>query len=192
MQMLDSEKMNRERLRADILSALSRVYDEDRDLLSDNIDACERSLMHRFTRYLMELVESSNESIYEGVRVDGEYNRHLYNPKMLYGKFIFPDVIIHQRNTDKNNLCIIEFKKSLKDGGNSKSSYKSRERRFKDDVKKLKAMTKNDGEYRYQWGVHIIFRAANEDDMFTGVEMAWFYNGQQCDKEYARIALPHS
>ena len=66
MQMRDNEMMNRKRLRDDILSALSRVYDEDRDLLSDNVDACERSLMHRFTRYMMELVESSNDSIYKG------------------------------------------------------------------------------------------------------------------------------
>ena len=63
MQMRDNELMNRKRLRDDILSALSRVYDEDRELLSDNVDACERSLMHRFTRYMMELVESSNDSI---------------------------------------------------------------------------------------------------------------------------------
>ena len=190
MQMRDNEMMNRKRLRDDILSALSRVYDEDRDLLSDNVDACERSLMHRFTRYMMELVESSNDSIYKGVRVDGEYNRHLCNPKRLNGKFIFPDVIIHRRKTDEHNLCIIEFKKSLRDGDKSDCNEKSKGRRFNDDIRKLKSMTKHNGEYGYQWGVHIIFRAAKEEDMFTGVEMAWFYNGRQCDKGYERIALP--
>ena len=188
MPMLDNEKMNRERLRADILSALSQVYEKDRDLLADNIDACERSLMHRFTRYFMELVESRDDSLYEGLRVDGEYNRHLCNPKRLNGKLIFPDVIVHRRNTDERNLCIIEFKKSLKDGGTIESSYKSKEKRFKADIRKLKAMTKHDGEYGYQWGAHVIFHAANEDDRFTGVEMAWFYDGRQCDNE--RIALP--
>ena len=60
--MTDNEQAVYERLKSDILSALSRVYAEDGELLSDNIDVCERSLMHRFTHYFIELVESGKDS----------------------------------------------------------------------------------------------------------------------------------
>ena len=62
----------RNKLRADILAALSRVYTEDAELLSDKIDVCERSLMHRFTHYFMEYAESGKDAFYEGLHVDGE------------------------------------------------------------------------------------------------------------------------
>ena len=182
---------DRDRLSSDILSALSRVYEEDRELLSDNIDVCERSLMNRFTHYFMDCVECSKDGFYKGLHVDGEYNRHIHNPKLLEGKLIFPDVIVHKRGTDDRNLCVIEFKKSLKDGDNPKNvDENKRNKRLCNDIAKLKELTRSKGEYRYEWGVHIIFHASSGG--FVGVEMKWFYNGEACTTKYQKRSLPQT
>ena len=176
------------RLRFDILAALSRVYAEDRELLSDNIDVCERSLMHRFTHYFMDIVESGADGFYEGLHVDGEYNRHGVDTKRSSNSLIFPDVIVHRRGNDSDNLCVIEFKKSLTTGG------KRRIRRtIEGDVEKLQNMTiprECGGEFGYQWGVHIVFHAKNDSDAFTGVEMRWFHNGVSSVERYQKYSLP--
>ena len=176
------------RLKSDILAALSRVYAEDRELLSDNIDVCERSLMHRFTHYFMDLVESGADGFYEGLHVDGEYNRHGVDPKRSSNSLIFPDVIVHRRGDDSDNLCVIEFKKSLTTGG------KRRIRRtIGGDVEKLQNMTipkECGGEFGYQWGVHIVFHVTNDRDSFTGVKMRWFHNGVGYAEEYQKYSLP--
>lgn len=72
---------------------------------------------------------------YEDLRVDGEYNRHGVNPKQLNKKAIFLDGVVHVRGDDSNNLCVIEFKKSLtKTGWPQKTCAK--------DLVILKGMTK--------------------------------------------------
>ena len=87
--MINNEKKVQERLKTDILSALRRVYAEDGKLLLRDIGVCERSLMHRFTHYFINRIESSRCKIYEGLRADGEYNRHRMNSKRLAGNLIF-------------------------------------------------------------------------------------------------------
>ena len=178
--MTDNEKKIRERLKTDILSALRRVYAEDGKLLLRDIGVCERSLMHRFTHYFINRIESSRCKIYEGLHVDGEYNRHGIDPKRLAESLIFPDVIVHKRGEDGANLCVIEFKKSLTAAGERRSECD-----FKRDVEKLRAMTipqKDGGEFGYQWGVHVIF-------LSDGVEMKWFCNGVERG-EYEKHVLP--
>ena len=186
--MTDNEQAVYERLKSDILSALSRVYAEDGELLSDNIDVCERSLMHRFTHYFIELVESGKDSFYKGLHVDGEYNRHGYNPKILHGKLIFPDVVLHQRGTDGRNICVIEFKKRLTESGKHRS-----QRANGRDVEKLRGMTihlEDGGEFGYQWGVYIIFNAKSSSNKFAVVEMKWFHNGEGTTEDYQKYSLP--
>ena len=170
------------RLKCDILSALNRVYAEDGELLLYGIDVCERSLMHRFTHYFMELVESSKDNFYNGLRVDGEYNRHGVNPKRLAGNLIFPDVIVHKRGVDERNLCVIEFKKSFAANGKRRS-----QRTIRGDIARLRDMTiplEYGGEFGYQWGLHVIF-------CHDGVEMMWFYNGEGLG-EYVKYYLPQA
>jgi len=164
----------RRKLRADILAALSRVYAEDAELLSDNIDVCERSLLHRFTHYFMEYVESGKDAFYEGLHVDGEYNRQGRDgcPKLRNGKPIYPDVIVHTRGDNKCNLCVIEFKKA-----NNEASLKAQG--FKEDVEKLKFLTGEACKFRYDWGVHVFFMVSSMSKGFRGVRMEWYKDGKQ-------------
>ena len=164
----------RNKLRADILAALSRVYTEDAELLSDKIDVCERSLMHRFTHYFMEYAESGKDAFYEGLHVDGEYNRQGRDgcPKLRCGKPIYPDVIVHTRGDNRCNLCVIEFKKA-----NNKETLMAQG--FKNDVEKLEFLTGEECKFRYAWGVHIFFMVSSKLKGFRGVSMKWYKDGKQ-------------
>ena len=164
----------RNKLRADILAALSRVYTEDAELLSDKIDVCERSLMHRFTHYFMEYAESGKDAFYEGLHVDGEYNRQGRDgcPKLRCGKPIYPDVIVHTRGDNRRNLCVIEFKKA-----NNTETLMAQG--FKNDVEKLEFLTGEECKFRYAWGVHIIFMVSSKPKGFRGVSMKWYKDGKQ-------------
>lgn len=103
---------------AEVLARVSRAAErlvrEDLDLLV--LDANERTLTHRLAVYL--------EAEFEGWHVDCEYNRDRHDPKVLHlpvdvnvtsddtnARTVFPDVIVHRRNTQEN-LLVIEARKS--------------------------------------------------------------------------------
>lgn len=117
------------------------------------IDANERSISHRFAVYL--------EQIFVGWDVDCEYNRYYRDQKTIrppdepmrqyginldiddeQGKTVYPDIIIHKRNTD-NNLIAFEIKKTTSTVND----------RF--DLFKLENYTEQGLNYRY--GVFIRF-----------------------------------
>lgn len=116
------------------VDALRRLLEDDEQLLE--ADANERSITHRLAVYL--------EEGFPGWHVDCEYNRSLGNggykkvlsyefeetipPDDLEAKSVFPDIIVHRRDTS-DNLLVIEMKKS-----------KSRESHEK-DLAKLRAFT---------------------------------------------------
>lgn len=94
-------------------SAYRRLLAEDRLLLE--LDANERSMTHKLAEHLqVELPEWD---------VDCEYNRDGVDPKRLagliveartdddQGRTVFPDIVVHHRNTT-DNLAVIEAKKS--------------------------------------------------------------------------------
>jgi hypothetical protein len=98
--------MEKDKLIGIIKSSLNKVYEEDAHLLLINID--ERSINHRLALYMSPLLEG------EKIHVDVEYNRHLegmkYYVNNVYGSI---DILIHERGTDKNNICAFECKKGL-------------------------------------------------------------------------------
>ncbi len=108
--------MNEENIKEALDEALSQLIRSDADLL--RIDANERSITHRIALYL--------EKYFSGWNVDCEYNRDGHEPKRLglnpeqissddtNGKTVYPDIIVHKRNTD-NNLLVIEVKKTFED-----------------------------------------------------------------------------
>ena len=123
------------------LHAAYTLLKRDRVLLE--LDANERSLTHKLAEYL--------QGEFPDWDVDCEYNRDGDTPKRLSVQTIstndtdahtvFPDIIIHYRNT-KKNLVVIEAKK------------KSRTADGSADKKKLKAyMT----EHHYQFAFAIVF-----------------------------------
>ncbi|WP_454677202.1 hypothetical protein [Achromobacter marplatensis] len=105
--------LNRQPTGEIVARALSELLVNDPDLLS--IDANERSITFRFAMYL--------QQYFTGWTVDCEYNRDGVEPKRLghlelypdseddEAKTVFPDVIVHRRQT-KENLLVLEFKKS--------------------------------------------------------------------------------
>jgi len=94
--------------------AIDRLVREDPELL--DLGVTERALAHQLARYL-------NELVLPPLSVDCEYNRHFDAPKRLnlphrkaldreaHATNVFPDLIIHERNSDDRNYVVLELKK---------------------------------------------------------------------------------
>lgn len=121
-----------------IIKAYKLLLKNNRYLLENNLH--ERTLTHKLAEYLQLEFPEYN--------VDCEYNRNGLEPKKLEsliedikssddtGKTVYPDIIIHNRNTN-DNFIVIEAKKSNNTA---------------DDKKKLKAY-KTDLKYKYAFAV---------------------------------------
>ena len=77
--------------------------------------------------------------------LDCEYNRNMDDPKMLNDdrRFI-PDLIIHRRRSNENNLLVIEFKKK-----NANPQNKN------DDRNKLIYLTNQESTFKYNFGLFV-------------------------------------
>lgn len=105
--------MDFEVLRKKVLDALNELRENDHQLLE--VDVNERSISHKLAEYLQKKFE---------LCVDCEYNKHGKKPKRMFreygdvgyedttGKTVFPDIVIHKRGVDTDNLLVIEIKKS--------------------------------------------------------------------------------
>lgn len=149
-----------EDLKQKIIRAIVNLYRYDRELLT--LNASERSITHKLAEHLQGEFPSWN--------VDCEYNRLGHDPKRLSVNFgviepcdteaktVFPDIIIHRRNTAENAL-IIEFKKAhIRSATNDKA--------------KLRAFTDPKGDYRYQIGLFLVVgeRGCTEAMIYKGGE----------------------
>jgi len=149
-----------------VIQAVKLFVENDSELVEKA--AHEQSISHRIGVYLESFFES------EKLNIDCEYNKHLDEPKKidLYDldprlcekckcdscKFVIkgnfneipergfrPDILVHKRGVDDNNLIAIEIKKG---------------KQCPFDDAKLKALTKpfdEAGEYGYKIGVFIWF-----------------------------------
>lgn len=105
-----------------VLNSINKLFDEDIFLLK--ADANERSISHKLAIYLQAEFESFKE-----LSVDCEYNRDMdFDPKRIDNwkskcakkvesddvdaKTVYPDIIVHERGNNDNNLLVIEIKKS--------------------------------------------------------------------------------
>jgi len=121
------------------------------------LKASERSVAHKLAEYLQTQFPDWN--------VDCEYNRKGLAPKVLNGIHecseqkktdrVYPDIIVHRRNTD-DNLLVVEIK--IKDDDCC-------------DIEKLKKFTSSSGEFKYRLGLFIKF---NEEK-----PLRWFKNGNE-------------
>lgn len=169
---IDTEKDN-------VIEAVKLLLEKDLDLL--DLSAHEQSICHRMGVYLECIAER------EGLNVDCEYNKHLDDMKsvnlfdflsqsfngcgcdscrkieskqtdQIDKKQFRPDIVIHSRGNDFNNLLVIEVKK---------------ENKCPFDFIKLQALTKpkeKNGEYGYKLGAFICFPGNKP-------EYTWFVNG---------------
>jgi hypothetical protein len=106
--------MDREEISAVIEEALDRLIAEQSALL--DLDVTERALSHHLALYIAQLVPRDYD-------VDVEYNRHGKDPKRLNlpprcaldrelrATTVFPDILVHKRDTDDDNLLALEMKK---------------------------------------------------------------------------------
>lgn len=90
-----------------IINSLNE-YQKDKIQLPNDIN--ERASVFRIGHYLANIIE--NDGYFESYHVDVEYNRDLDSVKTLDKIMIIPDLIIHERGTNSNNLVAIEFKKN--------------------------------------------------------------------------------
>jgi hypothetical protein len=129
--------------------ALDLFYEKDAYLLEINVH--ERSIAHKFSEYLQLLFPDYN--------VDCEYDKHGKYTKTLEGisecrredatDRILPDIVIHERGNDKNNLIVFEIK--------SKSDPTPC------DIKKLELLTKQTDDFRYYYGIFIKFNNQKDE-----------------------------
>lgn len=129
-----------------IIEAITDLYRNDFDLF--HVNANERSISHKLAEYLQQR--------FPYWHVDCEYNRqgqrtkHLQFPLELEpemvssddteAKTVYPDIIVHRRNTN-DNLLVIEIKKS---------TCSSEEK----DKQKLKAFVKS-SNFLYSYGIFL-------------------------------------
>lgn len=113
--------MTSEQLEPIIRQALDSLYENDSYLIMHqgialpNMDShvSERGIVFRFGIYFQRL--ASHHSTLQGFNIDTEYNRNLDNVKSLPNtrwaqNGALPDLIVHKRGTNENNLLVIEFK----------------------------------------------------------------------------------
>ncbi len=157
-----------------VQDAVSALIAEQPSLLELAIH--EQSISHRIAMHLEQRVEA-------GLHVDCEYNRHLDFAKIIEISDIDhaarktcgcsacrdtndpidrerrfrPDIILHQRNTDAQNLIVVEVK---------------RDKFCPFDEAKIKAMTKQQGVFRYRIGVFIYF-------LKDSPEFLWYTDGNR-------------
>ena len=136
------------------------LFENDRFLFE--VECHERTISHKLAEYL--------QIVFPEWNVDCEYNRMEFDSKRMHviedcskrkkkgeESLVFPDIIIHRRNT-KDNLLVIEIKK------NDDSVC---------DAEKLKEFTDSNGDFSYKWGLFINFKSTREP------ELKWFKDKEQ-------------
>lgn len=137
--------MKENEVREKLKYVIEKFYNNDSALLYYETDGplvAERCISARIAMYLQEEFKYYN--------VDCEYNRHGVNKKVINNKAVYPDIIIHKRKNDDNNLAWIEMKKDF-----SLEIDKDRER--------LKNVTSQNKAYKYQYGFLIIIGDKREN-----------------------------
>lgn len=140
-------------------AAVRTLKERDEFLLRH--DAHERSVAHKLAEYLQ------NE-FGDDRHVDCEYDLHGQLLKQLDGiqecaeerrtDRIYPDIIVHVRDTDEFNTLVVEVK--------------VRRQSVDCDLMKLALMTKAGGQYRYQGGVLLQFNGLDDP------HRRWFWRQQ--------------
>lgn len=139
--------------------ALDEVYMKDLYLIENQVH--ERTIVARFCIYFQQALVSTDFANYN---LDFEYNKNHSDPKRTvnfrYGTY--PDVILHQRGSNKENILIIEFK----------TWWKSNTRK---DIEKLIDFTEHHEQYKYSMGYSIVFKRARNE-----VKKVLVMNGEVC------------
>jgi hypothetical protein len=140
-------------------SSFAELFRADMDLFTLGVDGIsEQTLTFRLGHYL--------QKRFTGYNVDCEYNRYLdglKNDEQVDQEWMKPDIIVHWRRRNDQNLLVIEAKKA---------------RRWPADwpktESKLAAFTRRPGKYEYRLG--LAWKIAASGDA-TQHEAIWFKLG---------------
>ena len=106
------EKSNQPLIEKLIEKALDKLYKEDYDTLiciNHKQHVGERACVFRFGIYLNQILKRYIQ--FREYNLDCEYNRSYDDPKRRSGgMLIIPDIVLHKRGSNDNNLVVIEFK----------------------------------------------------------------------------------
>lgn len=130
---------------------------------TENIHSSERSIVTKYGTYLQNRIKNS---IFENYNIDCEYNRNIGSIKTYHSyngeiHACCPDIIIHKRGTNDDNLLAIE----VKTWWNTNTKH---------DEDKLRHFTNQTSDYRYEYGLSITF-GKDEDSVI----MKWFQDGKE-------------
>lgn len=168
-----------------IIQALDALLQTTDNWLLKN-DLSEQSISHRIAFHLDPLFSNFNVDCEYNGDIDKENSRKAISilkgdlqqfgllrdkeasdlEKEFTNRAVFPDIIIHTRGTNDNNLCILEVKKSTSTVN------------FNYDLIKLRSYTSNlyDNNLIYQLGVFIEVVIDNENPSFN---LRFYKDGQE-------------
>ena len=152
--------MNQDIVMTIIATALDFLYDNDQYLISngERYYVSERSIAHKLGCYLSQLIQEYD--------VDCEFSRDLDAIKQMGCDKIVPDLIVHKRGNNDDNLIVIE----VKPWWNDKSKA------FIKDENKLTYLTNYNNQYKYKYGFSLIINKNRED-----TEVKIFIDGKTDD-----------
>lgn len=124
--------------------SLQMLYDNDFKLICDekNNHVSERSIVFKFGKYFDEYCKEHFKSYI----VDIEYNRNIYDIKRIGIDNVIPDLILHQRQDNKHNLLVLEFK----------TWWNVTNENLEADKLKVSKFMNQDGDYCYKYGMVIV------------------------------------
>lgn len=128
----------------------------------------ERSITFNLGQYLKAFIQDVYGAEYN---VDCEFNRDLDTIKRIGIDKIIPDIIIHKRGSNENNLVVIEVK----------PWWNLKEDALIADEDKLKYLTNNSYQYKYDYGLSLIINKNRTDS-----EVKIFIDGNT-DNVYYKI-----
>lgn len=149
--------LSKDEIEGKIKASLLKLRKQDKYLLDNNLN--ERTITYKLATYIQQEFQDFN--------VDCEYNRFddlvkkIKVPKSnvnwddTEARTVFPDIIIHKRGKQENNLLVIEIKKS----SNSDSG----------DIDRMKLKALIEYPYNYKFGLFLRINLDNNDDSFE-----WF------------------
>ena len=144
----------KEKLASYVKSAFKMLYKNDSHLIYNGANDSEekpdkkhhvgeRSIVFRYAHYLQNLI--SEDEMFKEYNLDCEYNRNGTACKGLpsFPRGTYPDLIIHKRGSNEDNLLVMEFK-----------TYWNDDR--EDDIKKIREFMDSTGKYKYKYGISVL------------------------------------
>jgi hypothetical protein len=140
-------------LKSIISKSIDNLFANDTHLIYRN--RCERSISFHLGCYLYkEMKESSWLMDYH---IDSEYNKNINDIKKIKDANIIPDLIIHKRGSNNENIAVIEIKHSYLrlHPAPTPRQINNAQNITTADINKLKKLTSQTSAYKYGIGVSI-------------------------------------